>query len=71
LRTWVTNLEARWDDAVALAGPGRARVWRLYMAASALNFEAGRASIHQILGVKPAPTGASGLPSTRTGWADW
>ena len=32
---------------------GRARVWRLYMAASAINFEAGRTQIHQVLAVKP------------------
>ena len=34
LRAWVANLETHWDDAQTLAGPGRARVWRLYMAAS-------------------------------------
>ena len=34
LRAWVANLEAGWDEAQMLAGPGRARVWRLYMAAS-------------------------------------
>jgi cyclopropane-fatty-acyl-phospholipid synthase len=67
LRAWVANLEASWDAAVRLAGPGRARVWRLYLAASAVNFEAGRTSIHQVLGVKPGPTGRSGMPATR----DW
>ena len=41
LRHWVANLEANWDEAVDLVGRGRARVWRLYMAASALNFERG------------------------------
>ena len=41
LRRWVANLEANWDEAVAEVGEGRARVWRLYMAASAINFEAG------------------------------
>ncbi len=41
LRHWVANLEANWDDAVELVGLGRAKVWRLYMAASALNFEKG------------------------------
>ena len=35
LRCWVRNLEAHWDDAVAEVGAGRARVWRLYMAAAA------------------------------------
>ncbi|MGH9136833.1 MAG: class I SAM-dependent methyltransferase [Acidimicrobiales bacterium] len=61
LRSWVANLESAWDEAVRLAGTGRARVWRLYMAASAVNFEAGRATIHQVLGVRP-DGGASGMP---------
>ena len=53
LRAWVANLEADWDDAVGLAGERRARVWRLYMAASAVNFEAGRINVHQVLGRRP------------------
>jgi cyclopropane-fatty-acyl-phospholipid synthase len=65
LRAWVANLEANWDRAVELVGPGRARVWRLYMAASALNFEAARTSIHQVLGVKLGAQGDSGVPLTR------
>jgi cyclopropane-fatty-acyl-phospholipid synthase len=52
LRAWVRNLESSWDDAVAEVGSGRARVWRLYMAASALNFEAGRTQVHQVLAVR-------------------
>ena len=54
LRQWVANLESRWDDAVELVGPARARIWRLYMAGSAINFETNRSQIHQVLGVKPA-----------------
>jgi cyclopropane-fatty-acyl-phospholipid synthase len=61
LRAWVSNLETGWDDAVAEVGPGRARVWRLYMAASALNFEAGRTQVHQVLAVR-SDGGRSGLP---------
>jgi cyclopropane-fatty-acyl-phospholipid synthase len=61
LRAWVSNLERHWDAAVAEVGPGRARVWRLYMAASAVNFEAGRTQVHQVLGVR-ADGGLSGLP---------
>jgi cyclopropane-fatty-acyl-phospholipid synthase len=64
LRAWVGNLERRWDDAVAAVGASRARIWRLYMAASALNFEAGRLSVHQVLGVKRAG-GESGVPLVR------
>jgi cyclopropane-fatty-acyl-phospholipid synthase len=61
LRAWVANLEANWDAAVAAAGSARARVWRLYMAASALNFERGGGAIHQVLAVRP-DGGRSGLP---------
>jgi cyclopropane-fatty-acyl-phospholipid synthase len=62
LRRWVANLESRWDDAVAEVGPARARVWRLYMAASAVNFAAGRTQIHQVLAVRDNSTGGSGMP---------
>jgi cyclopropane-fatty-acyl-phospholipid synthase len=65
LRAWVANLEANWDEAVRLVGAGRARVWLLYMAASAVNFEQGRTAIHQVLGVRPHPDGRSDMPLTR------
>ena len=68
LRAWVANLEAGWSDAVALVGEGRARVWRLYMAASALSFEAGVIGVHQTLGVKPSADGRSGMAPTRAAW---
>ncbi len=61
LRAWVGNLEGHWDEAVREAGAPRARVWRLYMAASALNFERGRTQVHQILAVRP-DRGRSGMP---------
>ena len=61
LRHWVANLEANWDEAVELVGLGRARIWRLYMAGSALNFEANGTQIHQVLAVKP-DDGRSGMP---------
>jgi cyclopropane-fatty-acyl-phospholipid synthase len=61
LRRWVANLEAGWDRAVELVGPGRARVWRLYMAASAVNFEDNRYQIHQVLAVR-TDEGRSGMP---------
>jgi cyclopropane-fatty-acyl-phospholipid synthase len=62
LREWVANLEAHWDAAVEQVGEGRARVWRLYMAASAVNFALGGIQVHQVLAVKPGDHGASGLP---------
>jgi cyclopropane-fatty-acyl-phospholipid synthase len=61
LRHWVANLEAHWDEAVELVGQARARIWRLYMAASAVNFEANRTQIHQVLADKP-DRGRSGMP---------
>jgi cyclopropane-fatty-acyl-phospholipid synthase len=69
LRSWVANLEAAWDRAVELVGANRARVWRLYMAASALGFEDGGLDLHQVLGVVPEPDGTSGMPATRDGWS--
>jgi cyclopropane-fatty-acyl-phospholipid synthase len=61
LRAWVRNLERSWEEAVLEAGEAQARIWRLYMAASALSFEAGRTQIHQVLAVK-SDAGQSGLP---------
>jgi cyclopropane-fatty-acyl-phospholipid synthase len=49
LRAWVRNLEEQWDEAVRLTSEGRARVWRLYMAASALGFEDGLTGVNQVL----------------------
>jgi cyclopropane-fatty-acyl-phospholipid synthase len=61
LRRWVANLEAHWDEAVAEVGVGRARVWRLYMAASALGFERNDLQIDQVLAVRP-DGGDSAMP---------
>jgi cyclopropane-fatty-acyl-phospholipid synthase len=66
LRAWVRNLERNWDQAVTLSSAGRARVWRLYMAGSALAFQSNRLGINQILAVKPAPGGSSGMARTRS-----
>ena len=68
LRCWVENLESGWEEATRLTTVGRARVWRLYMAASALSFETGRIGVNQVLAVRPGPEGESGLPPTRTPW---
>lgn len=65
LRQWVANLEEHWDECVALTTPGRARVWLLYMAGSALSFEAGRIGVNQVLAVRRHRDGRSDLPYTR------
>ncbi len=61
LRCWVRNLEEHWDDAVAEVGPGRARVWRLYMAAAAVGFEHDDNQVHQVLATATTD-GDSGMP---------
>jgi cyclopropane-fatty-acyl-phospholipid synthase len=68
LHHWVANLEQHWDEAVALVGPARANIWRLYMAASANGFDDGGLAIHQVLGVVPDASGRSGMPPTRQDW---
>jgi cyclopropane-fatty-acyl-phospholipid synthase len=65
LRAWVANLEANWDAAVATGSEGRARVWRLYMAACALTFEAGDMGVDQVLLQK---TGGEQPPLRRDAW---
>ncbi|MEU1913956.1 class I SAM-dependent methyltransferase [Streptomyces massasporeus] len=68
LRRWVERLEADWQRAVRLAGPGRARVWRLYMAASALAFERNRIGVNQVLAVRTPESGTSDLPLRARTW---
>jgi cyclopropane-fatty-acyl-phospholipid synthase len=65
LRAWVRRLEQNWEEAVALAGAGRARVWRLYMAASALGFENGLTGVNQVLVRRP---GGAEPPLRRNDW---
>jgi cyclopropane-fatty-acyl-phospholipid synthase len=62
LTGWCDNLAAHWDEAVAEVGPGRARVWALYMAGSRLGFERHTIELHQVLGVKVAGDGSNGMP---------
>jgi len=67
-RAWVQRLDDHWDEAVALSTPGRARVWRLYLAASALAFEQLRTGLNQVLAVRPDEQLRSGMSPTRTQW---
>jgi cyclopropane-fatty-acyl-phospholipid synthase len=66
LQAWGDNLEEHWEEAVADVGIGRARVWRLYMAACRLGFERDNIQLHQVLGVKVDDRGRSGFP-----WRGW
>jgi cyclopropane-fatty-acyl-phospholipid synthase len=62
LAGWCANLAQHWDEAVAEVGPGRARVWALYMAGSRLGFERRTIELHQVLGVKVADDGSNDMP---------
>ncbi|WP_431044027.1 class I SAM-dependent methyltransferase [Streptomyces sp. P1-3] len=68
LRRWVANLEANWVAAVRATSPGRARVWRLYMAASAVSFERNRIGVDQVLAVRTPDSGVSGMPLRARDW---
>lgn len=65
LRHWVQRLEARRDDALREVDEVTFRIWRLYMAACALEFEAGGTGIYQIVASKRAG-GAWPVPLTRS-----
>jgi len=62
LAAWCANLDAHWNQAVTEVGPGTARVWRLYMAGSRLWFDRNHIQLHQVLGVRLAADGTSGMP---------
>jgi cyclopropane-fatty-acyl-phospholipid synthase len=83
LLRWVRRLESQRTRAIALAGPERYRVWRIYMAGCALAFERGWLSVHQLVAGKPDAQGRLARPWTRrhqylaedaavfSGTADW
>jgi cyclopropane-fatty-acyl-phospholipid synthase len=65
LRAWVANLERNRHEAVAQAGEAAYRVWRLYMAASAVSFEQASIGIYQSLLARPDAHGRVTIPATR------
>lgn len=62
---WVDRLEAMADQARALVGEKKYRIWRTYMAGSANAFSHGWISLHQVLAGKPAEDGTLNYPYTR------
>lgn len=64
LRHWVARLEQNRSRALQYVNEATYRVWRLYMAACALQFESGEIGIYQVLAVKRA-AGVPDLPLTR------
>ena len=53
LTHWIERYEARFEEAVALTGSERARVWRVYLRAGRLGFATGSESVYQVLCRKP------------------
>jgi cyclopropane-fatty-acyl-phospholipid synthase len=63
LRHWVNRLEAAHDEALRHVDEATYRIWRLYMAACALEFESGGTGVYQILASRRGASPA--LPLTR------
>jgi cyclopropane-fatty-acyl-phospholipid synthase len=53
LTHWIERYEARYEEALRLAGAERARVWRLFLRAARQGFGTGWASIYQVLARRP------------------
>lgn len=66
VHAWYDTFEANWDAVVDMVGEEVARVWRLYLVGGALAFEEGRMGVDQILMVRRADDGTSGLPWVRS-----
>ncbi|HEX8207060.1 MAG TPA: cyclopropane-fatty-acyl-phospholipid synthase family protein, partial [Solirubrobacteraceae bacterium] len=54
LRHWAERLDARLEEARALAGDERVRVWRLYLRAARNGFETGFTSVYQVRATQAA-----------------
>ena len=67
LRHWVANLEEAHDAVVDETDEVTYRIWRLYMAGSAHNFDAGRLNVFQPLLHRPCG-GPACLPPSREDW---
>ncbi len=62
LNGWRNNLESNWDACVREVGERKARVWRMYMAASEFGFERNIIQLHQFLGANTTSRGTNGVP---------
>ena len=64
LRHWVSRLESHHAKELRYVSESTYRVWRLYMAACALEFESGEIGVYQVLASK-RDAGRTSLPLTR------
>ena len=67
LRQWLARLERQRGEAIRAASEEVYRIWRLYLAGSAAEFERAGIAVYQALYVKP-DAGKSGLPLGRDDW---
>jgi cyclopropane-fatty-acyl-phospholipid synthase len=65
LRHWVSRLEENHAGALQYVSESTFRIWRLYMAACALEFESGEIGVYQVLASKRV-VGSARLPMTRS-----
>jgi cyclopropane-fatty-acyl-phospholipid synthase len=67
LRHWLGRLERREAEAVRSVGTTAYRIWRLYLAGAAADFERAQNTVFQALYVRP-DGGGSGVPLARDDW---
>ncbi|MCM2373174.1 SAM-dependent methyltransferase [Aporhodopirellula aestuarii] len=65
LKYWCKNLSANKEKAIELVGEERYRLWVAYLAGGSAGFAAGSIKIFQVVGVKRAAKGLTGMPPTR------
>jgi len=53
LRQWAQRLDDHLEEAEALAGPERTRIWRLYLRAARHGFDTGHTSVYQVKVTRP------------------
>ena len=53
LRHWAQRLDEHLDEAEALAGVERTRVWRLYLRAAGQRLRSGRPAVYQVRARRP------------------
>ena len=64
-KLWSQRLWERRDEAIALVGEEKYRMWLLYLIGVSFSLGDGSARIYQIVATKHASRGASGMPPTR------
>jgi cyclopropane-fatty-acyl-phospholipid synthase len=67
LRCWAANLDAVMEQAIALIGERKARLWQLYLIGCAISFEQNRTGIYQVL-LRRRVDRHWTLPLTRKDW---